>query len=204
VHRRLIADDSRGVGEPLNETQTVGSYASKFGGVKFGPGLVIRGTHTISLEPATTAARVWRPLIDRVFSEVQPSFTTSSVSAPLISPLAKSLPPNVQIITMQSLAKNQFFLRLAHQFGIGEDSSFSQPVTVDLASLFNPSVIAIKSATEVSLTNNQNKTAVMARRAQSEMWHQNGEQPHSWRKLAPLDYQVCALCKYVLLLLTGV
>ena len=189
VHRRLLADDERGVGEPLNETQFVGSYATNLGGVKDGPGLVIRGTHVVSLEPPTTASRVWRPLIDRIFSQVQPSFSATSVTPAAVSPLAQQLPANVQIITMQSLSKNQFFLRLSHQFGIGEDANFSQPVAVDMSAIFNPAFIKVKSVTEVSLTNNQNKTAITERKLRALAWTPNSE-PHAWRKLLPLNYEV--------------
>lgn len=55
-------------------------------------------------------------------------------------------------------------LRLAHQFGVGEDASLSKPVSVDLAELFKPAVLPVAHATELSLTANMNKADLVARR----------------------------------------
>merc|ERR1719291_681528 len=51
VHRALLKDDSRGVGEPLNETQFVLPYVNSDGGKHYGPGLIIRGKHLLTLTP---------------------------------------------------------------------------------------------------------------------------------------------------------
>ena len=47
--------------------------------------------------------------------------------------LSKALSPNVQLVTLQSLAPDEVLLRLAHQFGVGEDTALSQPVEVSLS-----------------------------------------------------------------------
>lgn len=52
------------------------------------------------------------------------------------SALSKPLPPNVQVISLDRWNSQQVLLRLAHQFGLGEDAELSKPVNVDLASLF--------------------------------------------------------------------
>ena len=65
------------------------------------------------------------------------------------------LPVNVELMTVQvsDLGKNfTMLLRLAHQFGAGEDATLSQPVTVDLRTLFNEEPGAL---VELSLTANQ-------------------------------------------------
>jgi hypothetical protein len=124
VHRRLIHDDSRGVGEPLDETQFTGSYAGPHAGVHTGPGLVSRGLHRVLLEPPASSAKVWRPLADKVFSPPALFFAQGAMAqaGPFAfgaSALNRALPPNVQIMTLQSLGGGQTMLRLAHQVRTG-------------------------------------------------------------------------------------
>ena len=78
------------------------------------------------------------------------------------SALRAALPPNVQIITLHAHGKSSMLLRLAHQFGIGEDAVLSKPVRLDLRNIFVG--FDIVDAHEVSLTANQNKTAIVERR----------------------------------------
>jgi hypothetical protein len=76
---------------------------------------------------------------------------------------------------------------------VGEDSALSQATTVDLAALFAKGTVlgALKGAFEVSLTNNQNKSAIMDRRKGALKWHdQDGEKPKPWRSLPPLEYRL--------------
>ena len=131
VQRALTKDDSRGVGEPLNETQFTTSYAAPNGGAHYGPALIVRGQHWVSLEPPATAASVWRPLQDRLYARPVLAFTPTASGVPVVprfSAVAAALPPNVMLMTLHSLAPNQVLLRLAHQFGVGEDAVLSQPV----------------------------------------------------------------------------
>ena len=173
-----------------------------------GPGLVVRGTHAISLEPPASAASVWRPLADRIFAKphallasgslsstlpkaptaVASDSTGSSVAIASSAALLKPLPPNVALMTLVSLSPGQLLLRLAHQFGIGEDATLSKPASVDLSALFDPSALKIKTAREVSLTNNQNKTAILARRREAAAWRRDGAHSHPWRHAGALDY----------------
>ena len=47
VHRRLLADDNKGVGEPLNETDKgIDPYPTW---TRNGDGIVVRGTHRLLL-----------------------------------------------------------------------------------------------------------------------------------------------------------
>jgi hypothetical protein len=180
VHRRLLVDDHRGVGEPLNETKFTQSYALKNGGAHSGPGLVIRGTHYLTLERPAEAAKVWRPLADRIFS--RPLLAFGGPAAAQITALANPLPPNVQLMTLQALSEGRLLLRLSHQFGIGEDALLSEPATIDLATLFDPAVLPVITAREVSLTNNQDKAEILARRARNAQWT-GDTSPHPWRYL---------------------
>jgi lysosomal alpha-mannosidase len=54
LHRRLLHDDSLGVGEPINETA-------------FGQGLVIHGSHYLLLEPPQSSALYHRSTAQRLF-----------------------------------------------------------------------------------------------------------------------------------------
>jgi len=171
VHRRVLKDDHKGVGEPLDETESVTPY---YGlpphGYHYGPGLIVRGTHYVSLEAPTTAASVWRPLADSINGPLRPAFRAASAGSAIpaasatFSSLTTALPPNVQIITMQALGGASVLLRVAHQFGIGEDATLSLPTSVDLSKLFDRAAgITIINATEVSLTGAYLCTRVYAR-----------------------------------------
>lgn len=218
VHRRLTRDDGRGVGEPLDETQFITSYVSRgIHGEHYGPGLVVRGKHTVTLEPPDTAASVWRPLADQVYAEPVITFAAeaSRVGDALhrhqrsrggafgASALTAPLPPNVQLISFQQVgggstdgavtprsAESTVLIRLAHQFGIGEDEYLSGLATVDLATLFNTSVaFTVTNAVEYSLTANQPKSEIMKKRRAAHAWHKgDGAEPHPWRSLPPLDF----------------
>ena len=60
VHRHLLEDDGRGVGEPLNEMEYVNPYVNGYErGLHYGPGLIIRGKYLLSLEVFSCAAKVW-------------------------------------------------------------------------------------------------------------------------------------------------
>ena len=193
VHRRLLYDDSRGVGEPLDETEFVNPYVGDNQGAKFGAGLVIRGRHLVTLEPPATAASIWRPLADRVFGKLVGTFAsnTTAFKSAETSALARALPANVQIMTLQLLAPTKILLRLSHQFGIGEDPQLSTPVTVDLASLFSASAFQVVDAVQVSLTANQNVSAIEARNARALAMRVEGAEAavvHPWRQQAPWRY----------------
>ena len=166
VHRRLLKDDARGVGEPLNETEHASPYTGRDpnqGGAHSGRALIVRGTHYVSLEPAASAAAVWRPLMDRVYAKPLVAFAPAA-GAPersTSSALRVPLPPNLQVrtlahavhvhmdmhahahaclhmhrhmhmqvVTLVRTAADAYLLRLAHQFGLGEDPLLSLPATV--------------------------------------------------------------------------
>ena len=203
VHRRLTQDDSRGVGEPIDETKEVSPYYQAdgyfggHGGEHYGPGLVVRGTHTISIEPPKSAARIWRPLADQIFAKPPLLFTTADAKefpASAASALSKPLPSNLALMTFASLREGSILLRLAHQFGLGEDRALSSTVNVDLASLFNPNILRIKSIREVSLTNNQNKSTILAKRRQASLWTGGDDlKAHPWRKQKALDFKTSSV-----------
>mmetsp|Transcript_56397 Transcript_56397/g.134643 ORF Transcript_56397/g.134643 Transcript_56397/m.134643 type:complete len:987 (-) Transcript_56397:208-3168(-) len=148
VHRRLLQDDGRGVGEPLNETEFVTPYVGDKNdqGRHYGPGLVTRGVHVLHFGPPATAAATWRPLMDRMYIPVQPFFGGGK-AAPSVGSfsLQGDLPPSLQVLTLSQWDETHILLRIGHQFGIGEDSELSKPVSVDIKSvLVGATVLSIE------------------------------------------------------------
>lgn len=69
--------------------------------------------------------------------------------------LSRPLPPNVHLLTLETINTTQILLRLAHIFAVGESEEWSTPATVDLKDLFLP--FNVTAATELTLTANQLK-----------------------------------------------
>lgn len=145
VHRRLQVDDNRGVGEPLNETGLDGN------------GLIVRGTHTLSLDVAgagyaalrsLAAASLLKPLLTIAANTESPAGWAAAHRGAYAGVNA-TLPVNVHVVTVHSLGPTTLLLRLGHMFAVGEDAALSLPVTVDLASLFT--TLTVQSATEMTL-----------------------------------------------------
>ena len=144
VHRRMTQDDGRGVGEALSEPGLDGK------------GLIITGTHVLHLVPVEYAAEAARVTASIMYSPLHQSYAPLSglVSDYLsgheteVSFLKTNLPPNVDLISAHRYGKG-VLLRLAHQFGAGESTRWSTPVSLDLASLFTST---ISDAQEVTLS----------------------------------------------------
>ncbi|NWU53265.1 MA2B1 mannosidase, partial [Dromas ardeola] len=139
VHRRLLYDDNRGVGEPLVE----------LGADK--QGLVVRGRHLVLLDTVESAADRHRLLAQELFMAPYavlapgggPSYRRGQPSLRQFSGLRRELPPNVHLLTLTPWEAGTLLLRLEHQFERGESANSSQP------NLF--SAFAITSLREMSL-----------------------------------------------------
>ncbi|XP_076977823.1 lysosomal alpha-mannosidase [Tamandua tetradactyla] len=157
VHRRLLKDDGRGVGEPLQEA----------GPEWNGPGLWVRGRHLVLLDTVRTAAaghrlqaekEVLAPQVVLAAGQGTP-YHREAVQRKQFSALRRELPPAVHLLTLARWGPGTLLLRLEHQFAVGEDSgrNLSSPVTVDLRDLF--STFNITSLRETTLAANQLRKA---------------------------------------------
>uniref|UniRef100_A0A673FUW1 Alpha-mannosidase n=1 Tax=Sinocyclocheilus rhinocerous TaxID=307959 RepID=A0A673FUW1_9TELE len=144
LHRRLLYDDFRGVGEPLSEPG------------EFSDGLVARGRLLLTLSPPDTAADVHKPLAQGMVLQPLLSFQDGTPSANTkleFSGLQTSLPPAVHLLTLSQWDKDTVLIRLEHQYQAKESKTHSQPVTVNLQKLF--STLEVLGASEMSLGANQ-------------------------------------------------
>ncbi|XP_062244206.1 lysosomal alpha-mannosidase [Platichthys flesus] len=145
LHRRLLYDDVRGVGEPLNETSNI-----------FPQGLVVRGRLLLSLERPPAAADTHRPLAQEVVLQPLLTFTDGAPSPDTrleFSGLQAALPPAVHLLTLTQWDSDSVLLRLEHQFQIWESEVNSRPVTVNLQKLF--STLEVVGVSELNLSANQ-------------------------------------------------
>uniref|UniRef100_A0A669B7B2 Alpha-mannosidase n=1 Tax=Oreochromis niloticus TaxID=8128 RepID=A0A669B7B2_ORENI len=127
LHRRLLHDDFRGVGEPLNEISGI-----------FPDGLVVRGRLLLTLDPPQTAADTHRPLAEGMVLQPLLTFTDGDLKPNTqleFSGLLAALPPAVHLLTLSQWDEDSVLLRLEHQYQSSESKVSSQPVTVNLQPL---------------------------------------------------------------------
>ncbi|XP_033225298.1 lysosomal alpha-mannosidase-like [Belonocnema kinseyi] len=150
IHRRLLKDDGKGVGEALNETA-------------YGTGLVARGEHSLIIgsqcdsfvlqeknEAVRLSLRPWifiTPLKNTTFDAWNENYKMQSFG------LAKALPPNIHILTLEPWKDGSMLFRMEHIFESDESVIFSTPVTINIQDLF--SAFTITSVRETTLGGNQ-------------------------------------------------
>jgi lysosomal alpha-mannosidase len=140
IQRATVKDDSRGVGEPINEHNVVHSVS------------------WLVVDAASSSANIYRQASKRLSHPLVLSFASTDSVASWTSqyktnfaPLTKPLPPNVQLLTFAPTEQDsQYILRFHHTFQVGEDPALSQPVTIDINSFFQN--YQVSSATETQLT----------------------------------------------------
>ncbi|XP_078151977.1 alpha-mannosidase-like isoform X2 [Carex rostrata] len=155
VHRRILHDDGRGVGEALDEQVCVAKKCE---------GLTIRGHYYIGINKLgdgsywrrTTGQQIYSPFLLAFSHEDEEVWKSSHVTKYSLMDENYSLPPNVAIITLQSLDDGTVLLRLAHLFEAGEDANYSTMARVELKKLFSQRLI--KEITETNLSTNQVKS----------------------------------------------
>jgi len=155
LHRRLLKDDGRGVGEPLDEVVCVDQDCK---------GLTARGTYYVNVEKLGNGAHWRRTCGQHVYSPFLLAFTHEDETSSKSYNVAKagmmdanySLPDNVAIITLQNLDDGTTLLRLAHLFQAAEDPKYSEIAKVDLKKVFGKRTIT--ELTETNLSANQKKS----------------------------------------------
>jgi len=146
VHRRLLYDDRRGVGEALNESMQV------------------RTTEFLLFENGPVSARQQRPLSLEMNYPSHLFFATNYVSANSANwfrnyetefkGISRALPKNVHLQTLRTLDTGEVIMRLDHIYAVGEDSEYSKRVSVDLSGLFTG--LQIVDLREMQLTGVEN------------------------------------------------
>ena len=151
VHRRTLVDDSRGVGEALDETDC----GYRVPDDPKCPPLTARGLHSLTLASTAQSRREAQqyhqdPIV-LAFQTVDAAQKTKSFSM-----VEEQFPSNVQLVTLKQLP-NGVLVRVAHMYQFGEDDKLSMKATIDLQKLFPGSDIA--HVDEMNLTGNQLRTA---------------------------------------------
>ncbi|KAJ8752293.1 hypothetical protein K2173_003929 [Erythroxylum novogranatense] len=168
LHRRLLLDDSRGVGEALNETVCVLDNCT---------GLTIQGKYYFRIDPLGEGAKWRRSFGQEIYSPLLLAFSEMNGDDWMNSHITNFsgiefsyvLPDNVAVITYQELDDGKVLLRLAHLYEIGEDKDLSAITSVELRKLFPGKKIG--KVTEMSLSANQERTEMEKKRL---VWQTEG------------------------------
>jgi hypothetical protein len=175
VHRRLVEDDWRGVGEALDET--TGGMTPYPDPQRVGGGITVSGTVRLLLSPAKSALRELRVAMDKVFLPPQLFYGSAAianyVNAVPLAVLGEDLPVNINLLTLERWDESTILLRLSHQFAVGEDPQLSAAVDVSLARLLQH-FGSLKHVEEVTLSANQNRAEMLRNKIK-------------WKSSAPTD-----------------
>lgn len=157
LHRRMLVDDGRGVGEALDEIQCAGSNCE---------GLTVRGNYYVSINKLGAGSRWRRTTGQEIYAPILLAFTNENIKDWTASHLTKasmmdsnySLPLNVALITLQELDDGSVLFRLAHLYEVSEDAEYSTLAKVELKKMFAGKTI--KGFKEMSLSANQEKSQI--------------------------------------------
>lgn len=196
VHRRVQADDHRGVQEPLNETMCgcndqgaapgqMGEHGSEGDGGCDCEGLTMRGRHFVIFdthERANAARRVANEELQSP-ATIGINIGEGSPAKPTFSAVSQALPPNIKLQTLTGnyaeLFGGKLVLRLAHLFAVDEHIEYSRPTSVSLAAVFGSTGLKVTSVEEMSLTATMTLEAMDAAKTvwpthdttEGKMWH---------------------------------
>ncbi|KAI9121310.1 hypothetical protein K1719_008343 [Acacia pycnantha] len=182
LHRRLLHDDSRGVGEVLNETVCIADRCE---------GLTIQGKLYLRIDRIGEGAKWRRAVGQEIYSPLLLAFTEQDEDKWSHFPWSKfsgtdssySLPNNTALITLQEFSNGKVLIRLAHLYEIGEDKDYSIMASVELKKLFpNKKIIKV---TEMSLSANQERAEMEKKRLEWKV--QGSSEEHKLVRGGPVD-----------------
>ncbi|KAL0379122.1 UNVERIFIED_CONTAM: Alpha-mannosidase [Sesamum radiatum] len=137
LHRRMIYDDSRGVGEALDEFVCVNNTCE---------GLTVRGNYYISINELGAGARWRRTTGQEIYSPLLLAFT-HEVMARYHSCLSYHMHDFFALISfdnvIQELVDGSVLFRLAHLYEAGEDPDYSKLAKVELKKMFAGKTVRI-------------------------------------------------------------
>ncbi|KAF9618950.1 hypothetical protein IFM89_002945 [Coptis chinensis] len=156
-YRRFEHDDSRGVGEVLNETVCVLNKCT---------GLTIQGKFYFRIDPLGEGAKwrrsvgqeIYSPLLLAFTEQDRDNWTNSNLLTYSCMDPSYNLPDNVAMVTLQELDDGKVLLRLAHLYESGEDKDLSSLASVEVKKLFLGRKIT--NIIETNLSANQEKLAM--------------------------------------------
>ena len=149
IHRRLLDDDGFGVGEALKEPGFDGK------------GLIVRGKHLLLVNKLSSESFYHRSKAVDLYLEPVLTFSDFDTVQKYRdqyktrwSAMARLLPENVHILTLEEWKDKAVLLRVEHIYDQNDDpNNLSKPVTFSLTSLFKP--FGIAHARETTLSANQ-------------------------------------------------
>ena len=158
LHRRLLCQDGCAF-ENLNETDEA-VYRDGELVERRGRGLIITGKHYLLMGAPSAVRTDVRLLQHQMYSQLHPVFAATQTAGDSagqwrvqgrvgqLSFLKSSLPPNVELMTLQVLFDGSTLLRLSHSAAIGEaQDGFDEPASVDLGALFVQPIASVRQRT---------------------------------------------------------
>jgi hypothetical protein len=152
IHRRILKDDARGVGEPLNETDAGIQDYPPFGNAsRIGEGVIVSGNHRLRFSNKKSGAKDAREEMDTMFSPVFEFVSIPQrkeieknkgifINKPL-EPLNFPQQPGFQLLTLSlrkfdpSSNEKTVLLRVGNAYAAGESDTINE-VRVNLSDLF--------------------------------------------------------------------
>ncbi|KAJ8967857.1 hypothetical protein NQ314_002606 [Rhamnusium bicolor] len=137
VHRRLMKDDNKGVGENLNETEfDTGVYVRGSHYLLFGSSTKINsdGKSTAAQERILAQKKLNQPWIG-IGDATSDALAYDQIKSKLnfkYSALLEALPENINILSFEPWTNNTYLLRFEHIMEKNDDPDLSKPATLDI------------------------------------------------------------------------